>query len=95
MAEKVLKYKELVEKLAEKEGLKKTQAKAMLDFVLDEVKGTIKKGGVVDVPGFGKLKVAKRAARTGRNPATGETIKIAASKKIKFTPAKALKELVK
>lgn len=95
MAEKVLKYKELVEKLAEKEGLKKTQAKAILDFCLDEIKATVKEEGTVDVPGFGKLKVAKRAARTGRNPATGETIDIPASKKIKFTPAKALKELVK
>lgn len=95
MAEKVLKYKDLVEKLAEKEGLKKTQAKAMLDFCLDQIKATIKANGTVDVPGFGKLKVAKRAARTGRNPATGETIKIPASKKLKFSAAKALKELVK
>lgn len=95
MANNVLKYKELVEKLAEKEGLKKTQAKAMLDFCLEEIKATIKADGTFDVPGFGKIKVAQRAARTGRNPATGETINIPASKKLKFAPAKALKELVK
>lgn len=95
MAEKVLKYKELVEKVAENEGLKKAQAKAILDFCLEEVKATIKEEGTVDIPGFGKLKVATRSARTGRNPATGETIEIPASKKIKFAAAKALKELVK
>jgi DNA-binding protein HU-beta len=95
MAEKVLKYKELVEKLAEEQGLKKTQAKAILDFCLSEVKACVEKGETVDIPGFGKLKVAERSARTGRNPATGETIEIPASKKIKFAPAKALKDLIK
>ena len=95
MAEKVLKYKELIDKLAENEGLKKSQAKAILDYCLEEVKDVISQDGTVDIPGFGKFKVVAKAARTGRNPKTGETLEIPASKKLKFAPAKALKELVK
>lgn len=56
------------------------------------VKSTLKKGGSVTLVGFGTFAVAKRAARTGRNPRTGEAIKIKAAKLPKFRPGKALKD---
>ena len=63
-----------------------------LDAVIGGVKTTLKKGGTVSVVGFGTFSVTKRAARSGRNPRTGATIKIKASKVPKFRPGKALKD---
>jgi DNA-binding protein HU-beta len=83
---------ELAELLAAKRGISKTQAKEAIEIVLTAITETAVSGEEVSLPGFGKFKVASRAAREGRNPATGATIKIAASKKLSFTPAKAVKD---
>ena len=78
---------------AEQDGkISKAQAKAVVDAVFAAIAGAAQKGDEVSVPGFGKFKVQNKPARTGRNPATGATINIAASKKLVFQPAKALKD---
>jgi DNA-binding protein HU-beta len=70
----------------------KSQAKALVESVFGAIKDAAVKGDEVSVPGFGKFKVQNKPARTGRNPSTGATIQIAASKKLAFQPAKALKD---
>ena len=70
----------------------KTQAKALVDAVFAAITDAAKKGEEVSLPGFGKFKVQSKPARTGRNPSTGATIQIAASKKLSFQAAKALKD---
>ncbi len=90
-----LNKKSLIELVAEKQGLTKKAATEIYDLVVEEMTKTLKKGGTVDVPGFGKFVVKKRKARTGINPTTKEKIKIPASKVPGFKPAKALKEVVK
>ena len=87
--------KALVELVAEKQGLTKKAATEIYDLVVAEMTKTLKKGGTVDVPSFGKFVVKKRKARTGINPSSGEKIKIPASKVPGFKPAKALKEAIK
>ena len=72
----------------------KKQAGEWLDAFCEGVTGIMKRGDKLNISGFGIFKVAARAAREGRNPRTGETIQIKASKKAKFVPAKALKEAV-
>ncbi|MDO4197415.1 MAG: HU family DNA-binding protein [Erysipelotrichaceae bacterium] len=93
-AKKVTK-KDLVEVVAAKVGTTKKDATEAVNVVFDEITKTLDKGGEVDVAGFGKFVVKKRAARTGVNPATGEKIKIAATKVPGFKAAKALKDAVK
>jgi DNA-binding protein HU-beta len=83
---------ELAEHLAAKRGITKADAKEAIDVVFAAIAEAAVAGQEISVPGFGKFKVASRAAREGRNPATGATIKIAASKKLSFTPAKAVKD---
>ena len=83
---------ELAEKVATKHGVDKKQARQLVEGVFDEVIEAARQGEEVSIPGFGKFKVAAREARQGRNPATGETIQIAASKKLNFTPAKQVKD---
>jgi DNA-binding protein HU-beta len=73
----------------------KKDAQAAVDEVLAAVTKALKKGDDVTLVGFGTFKVAKRKARTGRNPQTGAEIKIKATKVPKFVPGKALKEAVK
>lgn len=73
----------------------KTHATAAVDAVFDTISKSLSRGEEVAVPGFGVFRVAKRAAREGINPKTGEKIHIAASIKPKFRAAKALKEAVK
>jgi DNA-binding protein HU-beta len=85
---------ELIEQVAEVVGTKK-EAQAAVDSVLTTITRSLKKGDTVTLVGFGTFKVAKRSARKGRNPRTGEEIKIKASKSPKFVPGKALKEAVK
>ena len=70
----------------------KAAAARALDSTIDAVKKTLKKGGTVSLVGFGTFAVGKRAARTGRNPRTGDSIKIKAAKVPKFRPGKALKD---
>jgi DNA-binding protein HU-beta len=85
---------ELIELLATQHDLSKAEAGRVLATVLDAVVSTVKKGGSVSLPGFGTFKQTARAARTGRNPATGDTIKIAAAKLPKFSAGSAFKAAV-
>jgi DNA-binding protein HU-beta len=78
--------------VAAEQGIDKAAAKRVIDATLKAITDAAKKGEEVSLPGFGKFKVANRPAREGRNPATGATLTIAASKKVSFTPAKALKD---
>ena len=79
---------------ASDEKLTKGQAKALVDSLLKAVADAAARGEEINLPGFGKFKVQAKPARTGRNPSTGESIQIAASKKLSFQPAKALKDAV-
>lgn len=81
---------ELVAKLADDAGISKTQANATLDSFIEAVTKTLKAGGKVTLVGFGTFSISKRAARTGRNPQTGATIKIKAKKVAKFKAGKEL-----
>ena len=81
---------ELVAKLSEDAEISKTQANAVLDSFVEAVTKTLKSGGKVTLVGFGTFSVTKRAARTGRNPQTGATIKIKAKKVAKFKAGKEL-----
>ncbi len=86
---------ELIEEIARETETDKKAAKSFLEGFTRIVEGQMKKDGDVPLAGLGKFKVVKRQARTGRNPATGETIQIPAKTVVKFTVAKALKELIK
>ena len=81
--------------LAEKMGVSKKQGMEWLDGFVDIVTDTMRKGDKVNITGFGIFKVSDRKAREGRNPRTGETNQIKASKKPRFTPGKVLKEAIK
>jgi DNA-binding protein HU-beta len=85
---------ELAAKLAEDAGITKTQANAVLDSFTETVAKTLKKGDKVTLVGFGTFSVSKRAARTGRNPQTGATIKIKAKKVAKFKAGATLAEKI-
>jgi DNA-binding protein HU-beta len=86
---------DLVEKVASDCGLSKADAAKALDSVLTNITKALKKKQKVTIVGFGTFSVSKRKARTGRNPRTGEPIKIPAAKVPKFTPGKGLKDAVK
>ena len=81
---------ELIAKIAEDAGITKTQANLTVDAFVDAVTKTLKKGDKVTLVGFGTFSVSKRAARNGRNPQTGEVIKIKAKKVAKFKAGKEL-----
>jgi len=83
---------ELAQKVAADTDLSGTDAKNAVDATFDAIAGELANGGEVAVAGFGKFSVSKRAAREGRNPATGETIQIGASNAAKFSAASALKK---
>jgi DNA-binding protein HU-beta len=83
---------ELIEHIAKNADISKAAATRALESTIGAVKATLKKGGSVSLVGFGTFAVGKRAARTGRNPRTGEAIKIKAAKVPKFRPGKALKD---
>ncbi|MEE3410477.1 MAG: HU family DNA-binding protein [Treponema sp.] len=85
---------ELIDAIAEETKLSKKDTEAFVKSFVDVVSKVLKKGDDVALVGFGTFAVTKRAARTGHNPKTGETIKIAAAKTPKFKPGKALKDLV-
>jgi DNA-binding protein HU-beta len=80
--------------LAEKHELSKAAAARMLDTVIDALCTELKKGKPVAISGFGSFKLGQRAARVGRNPSTGDKIKIAARKLVKFSPSTSLSGLV-
>ena len=81
---------ELIAKVAEDAAITKTQANAALDSFVEAVTKSLKKGDKVTLVGFGTFSVSKRAARTGRNPQTGESIKIKAKKVARFKAGKEL-----
>ena len=85
---------ELIEAIAKSADISKASAEKALDGALNAIKATLKKGASVTLVGFGTFKVGKRAARTGRNPRTGEPIKIKAARVPKFSAGKALKDAV-
>ncbi len=85
---------ELIAAIAAEANLSKKDAEAALKAFTDTVEKQLKKGNKVQIVGFGTFEVAKRAARTGRNPQTGAEMKIAASKAPKFKAGKALKDAI-
>lgn len=85
---------ELIEAMSKSAGLTKTQANDALDSFTGAVIATLKKGDTVTLVGFGTFSVGQRTARTGRNPRTGEAIKIKASKTPKFKPGKEFKDTI-
>jgi DNA-binding protein HU-beta len=85
---------ELAAKLAEAHGVNKTQAKSIIDDFLKNIVDAAAGGEEVSLPGFGKFKIKETPEREGRNPANGEKIKIAASRKLTFSSAKAVKDLL-
>lgn len=90
----VLTLKHLAAEMAEDHEMPKKQAEELLADFIDRMGGYLKKGKKLRIASLGILQVRHRAARMGRNPATGESIKIKASKKVAFRPAKDLKERV-
>ena len=85
---------ELIEILATKTDISKAAAGRVLDTLIDTIQTTVKKGDTVSLVGFGTFKSAKRAARVGRNPKTGQDLKIAAATVPKFTAGATFKAVV-
>ena len=93
-AQATVTLKHIAAELAETHELAKKQCNAIMDDLVESLVKNLKKGNRIRMAGLGILQVRKRAARMGRNPATGEAIKIPAKKKIAFRAAKELKEAV-
>ena len=85
---------QLIDAIVAKSGLSKKDADAALNAVVDSIKDALKAGDKVQLVGFGTFAVKARAARTGKNPATGEAIEIAACKVPSFAAGKALKDAI-
>ena len=85
---------DLADKLAAVNGITKADARKLVDGVFAAIADAAAAGDEIALNGFGKFKVKASPAREGRNPATGETIQIAASKKLTFAPAKAVKDKI-
>lgn len=85
---------ELVEKVAESAGLTKTQAEAAINAFVETITDGLKAGDKITLKGFGTFEVRQREAREGRNPRTGETMTIAASKAPAFKASSALKNVI-
>jgi DNA-binding protein HU-beta len=85
---------ELIAAVAEKASLSRTDATSAVEATFDAIASTLGKGGEVKISGFGNFKVANRAEREGRDPRTGQPVKIPASKRPKFSAGKALKDVV-
>ena len=85
---------DLIDGMAEDAGITKAAAKKALESFLDNVEGSLKKGNRVSLVGFGSWSVSRRAAREGRNPQTGKTIKIAAKNVVKFKAGSDLSDSV-
>lgn len=83
---------EFIDRVSELAGINKAEAARAVDAVFDAVTEALRKGDDVRLVGFGTFSAAKRAAREGRNPRTGETIQIPASIQPKFSPGKGLKD---
>ena len=89
-----MKKSEMIEVLANKTGLTKADCEKVFNATFDLFKDELAKGEKVSVSGFGVFKISERSAREGRNPQTGETMKIAACKAPKFKAGKALKDAI-
>lgn len=85
---------ELIETTAESSGVNKRDVGKVLDGLLSGISGAVRNGDKVSLTGFGTFELRERAARTGRNPQTGEQLQVAASKAPAFKPAKAFKDAV-
>lgn len=85
---------ELIESISNKAGVTRAVAAQTLDATIASITEALTAGDAVALVGFGNFKVSERAARTGKNPATGEALEIPASKVAKFVPGKALKDAV-
>ena len=85
---------ELVEAIAKESGLTNADARKSVEAFITTVEKTLKRGDEIALTGFGKFSVVRRSARTGRNPQTGETVRIRASKAPKFTAGAGLKGVV-
>lgn len=85
---------QLIDAAADEADVSKNEVAAVLDAVLDTIQDAVKRGEKVTLTGFGTFERRERAARTGRNPQTGEQIKVAASKSPAFKPGKAFKDAV-
>ena len=85
---------ELIDAIATISGESQASSERVLDALTVQLRGTLAAGGSVALPGLGKFETTARAARKGRNPATGEVIDIPAGRGAKFRPAKALREAV-
>lgn len=83
---------DLADSVAAENGLSKTDARKVVDGVFAAIADAAAKGDEISLNGFGKFKIKDSPAREGRNPSTGATIQIAASKKLAFSPAKAVKD---
>ena len=86
--------KDLIDAVAKDAELTNEKASVAVDAALEHIRGALRKGEEVRIPDFGTFKVAKRKAREGRNPATGATINIPASRVPKFSPSKGLKDIL-
>ena len=84
----------MIKHIAETAGLNQAEATSAYDAVFSGIVNTLKSGDKVTLTGFGSFSISELAARDGRNPQTGETIKIAARKKVKFSASKDLKDAV-
>jgi DNA-binding protein HU-beta len=85
---------DLIDAMAEDAGISKAAAKKALDSAIDNISGTLAKGGRISLVGFGSFSVSKRGAREGRNPQTGAKIKIAAKNVVKFKAGAGLNDRV-
>jgi DNA-binding protein HU-beta len=85
---------ELIDSIAAETDASKTQTGEFLDAAIEAIRNALTEGDTVQLIGFGSFSSGKRAARIGRNPKTGEEIKIAAARTVKFTAGKAFKEAV-
>jgi len=85
---------QMVERLAKVGGVSKKQAQTVMDGLVATIVSSVKKGDPVKIPGLGTFRKVHSKARMGRNPQTGEPVKIPARKKVRFTVAKAFKEAV-
>ncbi len=86
--------KDMVKLVSEKTGIPRKAAEQAQKAIIEIFSSTLEKGDSISLVGFGSFKVVERAAREGRNPSTGKKMKIPASKAVKFTPSKVLKERV-
>ena len=85
---------DLIKDIAERGEFTKADAEAALKAVQGAIAAALTRGDKITLPGFGTFKVVETAARTGRNPQTGEPVEIPAKRKVKFNPTQALKDLV-